>query len=113
MAAYDEYLNGDGPAVWYEAGYRKVIEDHLHLLLSNPASRVVTIVPSEAARYDGDFYGIISSLKLPLHMVYPIMRMNQMTGPEDYRASMTTLIIPEPNELEKLRSQYNTVQNMV
>ncbi|HRM29451.1 MAG TPA: hypothetical protein PLH48_02845 [Acinetobacter johnsonii] len=107
MDIYKHLINM-GPEVFYEPGFRIVLEDHLTYLINHPSSEVFTVEPGPAHKYEGDFYGLLQAYKLPAYMHWIIMRMNSMTSPMEYRDNKLDILKPSAEVLEKIRNTYKS-----
>lgn len=104
-------LPNEGPAVYYSAPFRDVIEQHLtYLIASN--THELAVDPHIAFKYKADFYGLLQYLGVAPQMWWVVLRVNNMTTPADYTEEMLSILIPDFNEIEKLRTSYTTIHRI-
>lgn len=101
-------MRNDGPPVFYQAGFRRVIEDHLSNLRNSRGSNTLNIESNMAYAFEFNLYGVLTHYQIPGYLHWIMMRVNGMTSPDEYQASMTSLIHPDTELVEKYRSTYVT-----
>jgi hypothetical protein len=87
------------------------MESHLLFLMSPTYASVRSIDPHDAYKYEGDLWSLLQSLGILPQYYYPIMRANNMYSPQEFRADMTSLLIPAPTFIDQIRNLYSTVSN--
>lgn len=105
---YMNLANDSGPAFYYTDKWRRVVEDHLDLLRNAQNTTINEIAPIDAYRYRGDFFGYLTSLKIPAQYHYVVARVNGMTDGSELTEFHTTIIIPPNEAIERLRSLAQT-----
>ena len=102
---------GLGPEVYYQEDWHVTLESHL-LLLMNPSNGTnLAINPHDAWKYEGDLWSVLQAYGAPPQYYWPIMRANGMYSPQEYKRSMTNLLVPAQQTIEQLRTLYQTVSN--
>lgn len=96
-------LRNDGPPVYYTVGFRQLIEDHLEYLKQNNRSTLISINQKDLHKYEFDLIGLLKEYRLPRHMHWIVMRLNGFTSPDQFNESITSLWIPDPSEIERLK----------
>lgn len=107
-----QYLNKDGDSVYYENAFLRVIEEHIPYLRKQETVQVLSIADSTANAYDHDLYGVLTSSSIPVIYHWVIMRLNNLTSPFEYRAEMVSLLLPDFNEIEKIKTRYQSTQSI-
>ena len=97
-----------GAEVYYSAEFRNVLEDHMTYLREHSENSVQSIEPNIAYKYIGDLTGVLHHYRVPYHLHWVVMRMNNMTSPVDYRDTMLSLIIPSFSAVDKIRAAHKT-----
>lgn len=101
-------------SVNYHLEFRQIFEDHLSYL------RVTNVSYSEideqlAYKYEGNFYGFLLELGIPIHMHWVYLRINNMVNPKDFglepnnpfsKGLSRELIHISSNELGRLQKYY-------
>lgn len=111
MAASLIQMLGVNNPDFYNRSFRRVVEDHLAWLVSASSNNFLTIKGDEGIRYEGDLFSLLRSRGVQRDMWWPMMRVNGMQSPRDYRQDMLTLYIVDEVKLSKLLSVWRTYQN--
>jgi hypothetical protein len=102
-------LNKPSSSVYYEQGFRILLEDHLTYLKGLQTTRKIDIDIQNAYKYEGDLDGLLTQLNIRPELHFIIMRLNNFTSPQEYSPDKTmTLLIPEDKEIDRIRSTYKT-----
>jgi len=112
MATLDARMPDDGPAVFYEAGFRQMLEDHMVYLREHPSTDTMDISPHVANKHHGDLVGVLLHYEIPLHLHWPMMRLNNYTSPMQYSANDLTLMYPAQTVISMLLSRYRANQKI-
>jgi hypothetical protein len=89
-------LAGDpGDTVYYEPGFRTVIETHLTLLRNHPATQRSAISPDKLHQYEGDFYGLLGELGVGMELHWIYLRVNGMESPNQFGRQLRDPYIKE------------------
>jgi hypothetical protein len=102
----------DGPAIFYDAGFRNVIEDHLEILKTKGQIQNVPIDPHDAYKFEYDFYALLAKHAVPAHMHWIVLRVNDMTTPTEFRSDRLTLLVPDSAQIEKIKSTHTTIHKI-
>lgn len=110
----DGKMADPGESIFYEPGFRLVVETALNVLINRAAAREE--IPLDLYyQYEGDFYGYLTFLGIPMERHFIILRMNGMTNPnqfakemrkDDSQAIRPILIRPNDNEVNELVKLY-------
>jgi hypothetical protein len=107
MSAVDTMLTAQGAAVYYTDAFRNVLEDHMTYLRKATSTTVMNVDPIKAYRFELDLDGLLLDMGIPLYLHWVVMRMNNLSSPQQVPADLTTLLICAPSELEMIRqSEY-------
>jgi hypothetical protein len=105
----DSLMVQDGPTSYYSQVARNVFEDFMTTLRNSTGTRTVTIETGTALRYEYDFYGLLTFMKIPPKYHHTILRVNKFTSPMDYsRANeediqhMQLIQIPSNDEMDRI-----------
>lgn len=101
-----------GPDVYYEEGFRITLEDHMTYLRTHPNTKTMQIDSFKAYKYASDLFGLLAEYSLPTELNWVIMRMNNMTSPTQCSESLKSLLLPDAQVVERMRSLYMT-QNKI
>lgn len=104
----DKYSQGLSNLEYYSKGFRNVLEDHMTYLRSHPDTQKREITPSEAYQFENDFYGLMNYKAVPMHFHHLVLRMNNMTNPDQMPPDLTFFLLPEMAVVSRLLSVYKT-----
>lgn len=92
---------------YMDQGFRQVIEDHM--LMIKAKSRSFDVPPILQHRYDGNFYGLLAETKsIPFYLFWVCLRVNDFHSPLDFREGMTSIKIPDDEQIGGIFQAYNT-----
>lgn len=94
--------------IWDEEEFRTVIEDHLEFLKNNPNNSVITVKPSEAKRYEYDFYNLLRIKAVDHRLHWVVLRMNGRIDPFAKCSDIENIIVPNFNDISTLLSYHKT-----
>lgn len=100
------YREDSGESVYYDADFRRMIEQH-RIYLQNAQGYVDRdITPGDAWRWRFDFYGLLQSMGVPEKLRWIYLRVNDYSHPADFDSTRTTIRIPNESAIEKLVALY-------
>lgn len=101
-------IRSDGPQVFYNEGFRRELEVHIPLLKSGSDARIIEVEDNIAYKYEYDFFGLLTYLKIPAQYHWITMRVNNMMHPDEYSKDILSVLLPDVVILEQLRTTYTT-----
>jgi len=107
-----EEIGGWGADVYYSEGFRNNIEYHLPLLKQNRNTIIAEIPQNVGLRFEYDFYGLLTEIKIPKYLQWITMRLNDMTDPTEFRVDRQRIRVPDRGEIDKLKSAYTTIHKI-
>ena len=97
--------------LYFDEDFKKVLEDHLSLILNN-FCEVAGISNATSATWRSDFYGLLRELapQYPETLFWLTMRLNGLMSPTEWSGSRTSVIIvAEPTLIDQhIASNYNS-----
>lgn len=105
-------MRREGPAIFYDDGFRNMIEMHIPWLLSRPNTRMISVEPANAMRNEFDFFSFLNELNIDVHLHWIYMRLNGYVTPEEFRSDVTAIFVPDLTDIENLRATYTTVHRI-
>lgn len=102
-----------GPEIYYNLLFRNVLEDHMTFLRNSSETSILNIESAMAYKYEGDLFGLLFNYKVPFEYHWVVMRMNDMTNPNQTKSTLSNLIIPNKSLIERLRNVYMTKDRIV
>lgn len=97
-----------GPDLYYTDGLRQMFEDHLTYLKTHPKTTSAAVNSFDAYKYEGDFYGLLEKMKIAKHFHWIIMRVNDMTNMNQSKSTLSTILVPDFELMERLKNVYRT-----
>lgn len=88
------------PNVYFDQKWLRTLETLLQLAEQGPFE-YINVEPTLGLRYQGDFYGLLMTLRIPRQQHWLIMRLNGYTSPEQYDGSVLLLRRPPYEFLEE------------
>jgi hypothetical protein len=104
--AIDSLLFDEGASVYYDESFRNVIEDHMTYLRTHPRTGMRVVEPGRAYKYEADFYGLLQFYNIPAALHWTVLRMNRLTSPSEFSLDIETILVPDPDVIEHLRSSH-------
>lgn len=93
---------------YFEDSFRRMIEDHLTLIRQKGVSQTITLTPILGVRFQGDYFGLLTSLKIPNFMQWITMRVNGLLSPFELKADMTSITIVDTDYIRRLYNTHRT-----
>lgn len=100
------------PSVSYTREFQNMLENHTLLLLRSSGVQTIGVENGLALQYDSDFFGLLTALLVPSKYHWIVMRCNGMYSPTDYKLSMTSVILPNFDEIDELQGMFNASNNL-
>ena len=97
-----------GPAVYYDPGFRVMMEDHLTYLRNLTNNEIIEIEPGIAYKYEGDYYGMLMHHGILPEYHWSIMRMNGYMSPQDDRGEQSSFMNSPVSALNRISSTYRS-----
>lgn len=104
-----------GDPLFYDPDFRLVIEMHLPLLRQDRSMQQVPIEGDQLSKYAGDFYGLLSSMSVPLEHQWTVMRINGLDASHQFGAQLNNpyvdryqfiLMLPTTQSLVRIKQLY-------
>jgi hypothetical protein len=108
-----------GNGVFYDPGFRTVLETHIPFLRAPQVSRRMPISPDKIYQFEGDFYGLLSDLDIPMEHHWVYLRVNGFHSPVEFgtqahdpyaKRVAFDLILPAADALRDLAIQYQSTR---
>lgn len=97
-----------GDQTYYEDEFLTIIDSHILYFRSLPNSLIQTLDPNLVYKYEGDFYGLLSQMKIPKKYHYAILKINDFRSPSDLTLEQKSIIIPPLDEIDLQNQIYRT-----
>ena len=76
-----EKMRTSGTTIFYDEGFRRVVEDHLEYLRNNSTTKVLNVTADDAATYEYDLYTYLLSLNIEKQLHWIVLRVNYFKTP--------------------------------
>lgn len=97
--------------VYFSSSFCKLIETHKTWLKNNKGTSALTISPAEANKFESDFYGLLLQKGIDSKLWFATMRINNIVSPESSTAEITSLVIPNPSDIDGLLQRLKRKNN--
>lgn len=105
-------LRSSGNTMYYDPGFRKVIEDHIPWLIQRSQGRILTVPKTDLVKHQYDLSGFLNASNILPDQHWAIMRVNGMYSNYDFDGTVTELMVPSTTDLEDLRRRYMSTYNV-
>jgi|AntDeeMinimDraft_5_1070356.scaffolds.fasta_scaffold58722_2 hypothetical protein len=104
-----------GDTVMYEPAFRNVLETHLQIFRYHPGTQRSDITADKIHQYEGDFFGLLAELGVPMDKHWLYLRVNGMENPNQFGQQLNdpyarritfTLLSPPDDMIGDLRTLY-------
>lgn len=99
-----------GPDVYYDPGFRNLLEAHLEWLKVHPQTRTVAIDTGSAHKHQYDFTGLLMEYGVPRHLCWLTLRLNGYANPNEFTEGRETILIPSEGLISQLTIGYLSSQ---
>lgn len=93
----------------FSQSWMRTLETLLPLMRSRSDSNFLQVSPSEAIKYQGDFYGLLQSKNISARYFWVILRFNDMTSPVEYDGVRTLFDLPSYGYVDEQMRLYQTL----
>ena len=97
-----------GRAEFYTDKFRTVLETHMVWLRQHSTTSAITVEPHISYMYENDFNGLMNHYNVPHDLHWLNMRINELYSPLDYRQTMLTIKLVDPDNIAQLYNRYCT-----
>ncbi len=108
----DTLMASPGASIYYDQKFRAVLDSNMNFLRSGANAKVLTIEPKHSYKYTGDFGGLLREYNVPQIYHWIAMRLNNLASPTAYNDSMRSILLPDTDVVDRIRSLYVT-QNRI
>lgn len=103
----------DGAAIYYSNELRNILEDHMTYFKNSNEISILNIEPKIAYKYEGDLFGLLFYYSVPFEYHWIVMRVNDMTNPNQSKSTLSMLYVPNRAIIERLKNVYMTKNRIV
>ena len=103
-----ELATDAGEDVYYDHDFMIMIESHFTYLRDLQTTTRQTVEPAIAHKYQGDFNGLLNYMRIPKQYHNIILRFNGMRCTGDYTREHLYFLVPDINEIDLIKSIYET-----
>jgi hypothetical protein len=99
-----------GDDTYHEDNFRILLEAYLPYFRSNPTNRQVNITVNQGLVWQGDFNGLLDSLKINKKYHFIITLLNSIKSSYRYAGDLDFIILPDFTEVDQINSVYSSLQ---
>lgn len=103
----------EGASVYYSDEFRTHLEDHITYLKNSNEISILNIEPAMAYKYEGDLFGLLYHYNIVFEYHWIVMRVNNFTNPNQNKATLTSLYVPNRSIIERIKNVYMTKNRIV
>ena len=96
--------------VFNEPAFKAILEDHLIWLVVHEETQAYEVPEIEAHRYANNLNGFLTSISVPPHLHWLVMRMSDLTTPLQFGEGTEYLLIPSARIIDDLTVKYKLVK---
>lgn len=104
----NQLQNPDGPETYYNPKFCRMFEQYLPQLKSDPSNEIIPVDPHSLYKFEGDLYGLFSSLGIRKEYHWFVMRINSIKDPRDVSSNINFIILPNFSVLDRIRQVFKT-----
>lgn len=104
----NNYAYDEGPSIFYDDGFRTVIEAHIEFLRNHEETRSLYLEPHEVYRFEFDMYGLLMHYNIQPYLHWIVLRMNNLYSMTNFPKDLSELLIPSDSAINHLRQIYQT-----
>lgn len=112
MSATINQLNFEvGDDVYYTSGFHDYFMS-FYFYFTNPNNNVLSqmaVDPNIAYKYQADFYGLLNHYGIPPEYWWCVLVLNNFKSPVEMNKDILLINIPDYNEIEVLKNQYESL----
>ena len=97
---------------YYNPKFRTLLEAYMPTMRNLNGTIRRYVDPSESFLYRNDFVAYLNSLNVPAHLHWIIMRLNSMTSFQQFDKSYTSILIPNPDDVQRILIMWNTASEV-
>lgn len=97
-----------GELIWYTESFMLTLRVHIPVLIKNNQFRLHSVNQKDAYVYAGNLYSYLSKIGVDKKYHYPILVANNFDTPQVFDVGVMTLVIPEFDELERIKEIHTT-----
>lgn len=113
MMSINSLAASEAAAFYYSREIKNMLESHVEFLKAHPETRIVPVAPNITYKYEGDFYGLLTTLKIPMQYHWIILRMNDFSSPTEMSENKIAFIQPSFNVVDQIINMYRTAKSVV
>lgn len=102
----DKDMYAEGSQDFYNPKFRYTLEAHLPFFRKHPETYSLQVNPNDSIVYGQDLFGFLSSRKIPPHLHWLSMRINDMFSPYAFNSEYYSILVPDTTVAERLRQSW-------
>lgn len=102
----------ESSSFYYSREIKTLLESHVGLLIKSDETSLMELLPSIVYKYEGDLYGLLTVLKIPLQYHWIIMRMNGYSSPNQLPHNKYALLRPSFAMIDQIINMYRSSKSI-
>lgn len=103
-----DQLNINDSLGYFEPAFRQVLEEHLGLIRTYGISQVLSVPSMLALRFQGDYFGLLTEMRVPVYLHWVTLRLNGLLSPADSSVDTTSVQTVDSTYIKRLYNTYKT-----
>lgn len=105
------YAVNYGADIFYDPGFRAVLESHLPTILAGAKGTFKAVDPLLTYKYEGDLFGLFDQLNIPKQYHHITMLANRIDTTTNFVIKNNMVFVPDPGEIDLIKNCYTTRKN--
>lgn len=94
--------NSESYGLYYKNEIRVLLESHVEFIKNHSSTTVERVMSSLTYKYEGDFYGLLMALKIPIEYHWITMRINGYSSPTEMSGEKIAFLKPDFTLIEQI-----------
>ena len=106
-----QYSSDASSAIFYDEYYAINALGLLAQLKKDKAIKELAIKPSDTVKYQGDFYGLLDSIRVPKRHHRMLLELNSLHSSSDYKGDTNAILVIDTDELDSLATMLSNEED--
>lgn len=108
----DNLMTTEASSIYYDDGFRHVLEDHLTYLREHASTVSLNLDASLVYMYEFDFFGLLAAYRIPVQLHWLVMRMNKLRCPTEAGLDINSILVPDATVVDRIRQSHMTTRKV-
>lgn len=92
--------------------FRRVIEDHMHILRADPSNQFIPLSPMQLYKNEFDLLKLFQEIRIDPNLYWIVMRMNFLKSMRDVPKDLPGLNVPDGKKISRMLQRHMAVQKI-